>query len=67
MDVHDFTGEAGKATPHGVYDAPANVTWVSAGRDHDTATFPLTSLRTWCGRPRRADRSLYPKATPYTT
>lgn len=59
VDVYDFIGEQGKAIPYGVYDVAANAAWVSVGRDHDTATFAVTTLRRWwqaMGRP------LYPDA-----
>jgi transposase len=59
VDVYDFIGEEGKAIPHGVYDVAANAAWVSVGRDHDTATFAVATLRRWwqiMGKP------LYPEA-----
>jgi hypothetical protein len=59
VDVYDFLGEQGKAIPYGVYDVAANAAWVSVGRDHDTATFAVSTLRRWwqaMGRP------LYPEA-----
>jgi transposase len=59
VDVYDFIGEQGKAIPYGVYDVAANAAWVSVGRDHDTATFAVSTLRRWwqaMGRP------LYPEA-----
>lgn len=60
VNVYDFIGEAGKALPYGAYDVGANTAWVSVGRDHDTATFAVATLRRWwtaMGRP------LYPGAT----
>ena len=59
VNVYDFIGEDGKAIPYGVYDLAANAAWVSVGRDHDTATFAVTTLRRWwqtMGHP------LYPNA-----
>jgi Rhodopirellula transposase DDE domain len=59
VKVYDFIGEEGKAIPYGVYDVAANAAWVSDGRDHDTATFAVATLRRWwvaMGRP------LYPEA-----
>jgi transposase len=47
VNVYDFIGEAGKAIPYGVYDVGANDAWVSVGRDHDTATFAVSTLRRW--------------------
>jgi hypothetical protein len=37
----------GKAIPYGVYDVGRNAGWVTVGRDHDTATFAVASLRRW--------------------
>jgi hypothetical protein len=55
VNVHDFPDPAvGKAIPYGVYDVGANTGWVSVGRDHDTATFAVATLRSWwksVGRP----------------
>ena len=45
--VHDFIGPEGKAIPYGVYDVAADAGWVSVGRDHDTSTFAVASLRRW--------------------
>ncbi len=59
VNVYDFIGEEGKAIPYGIYDIAANAAWVSVGRDHDTATFAVTTLRRWwqaMGQP------LYPNA-----
>ncbi len=36
VDVHDFTGELGRAVPYGVYDVSANTGWVNVGTDADT-------------------------------
>jgi hypothetical protein len=59
VDVYDFIGEQGKAIPYGVYDVAANAAWVSVGRDHDTATFAVATLRRWW---HAMDRPLYPTA-----
>ena len=46
--VHDFPGDSiGKAIPYGVYDMARNEAWVSVGRDHDTPTFAVASIRQW--------------------
>jgi hypothetical protein len=46
--VHDFPSDAiGKAIPYGVYDMARNEAWVSVGRDHDTPTFAVASIRQW--------------------
>ncbi len=48
VNVHDFPDkQVGKAIPYGVYDAGRNAGWVTVGRDHDTATFAVASLRRW--------------------
>ena len=48
VDVHDFPDPAvGKAIPYGVYDVGANAGWVSVGKDHDTASFAVATLRSW--------------------
>ena len=46
--VHDFPDPClGKAIPYGIYDVGRNTGWVSVGRDHDTASFAVASLRRW--------------------
>ena len=48
VNVHDFPDPArGKAIPYGIYDVGRNAGWVSVGRDHDTASFAVASLRRW--------------------
>lgn len=48
VNVHDFLDrETGKAIPYGVYDLGRDEGWVSVGRDHDTASFAVQSLRRW--------------------
>ncbi len=48
VQVHDFPDpDVGKAIPYGVYDVAANTGWVSVGRDHDTSTFAVQTLRRW--------------------
>jgi hypothetical protein len=48
VNVHDFPDkQVGKAIPYGVYDVGRNAGWVTVGRDHDTATFAVASLRRW--------------------
>ena len=67
--VHDFPADPiGKAIPYGVYDMARNEAWASVGRDHDTPTFAVASIRQWwkmmgtratlspCGTPRHASR-----------
>src|SRR5881398_577489 len=57
--VHDFVIPAtatrgGTAIPYGVYDLQRDEGWVSAGIDHDTASFAVHTMRRWwrvMGRP----------------
>jgi hypothetical protein len=64
VNVHDFPDkQVGKAIPYGVYDVGRNAGWVTVGRDHDTATFAVASLRRWwqavgMGAYREAERLL---------
>jgi Rhodopirellula transposase DDE domain len=58
VNVHDFVDkELGKVAPYGVYDIAANAGWVSLGITHDTATFAVSSIRTWL---ERIGRTRYP-------
>ncbi|MCZ2148731.1 MAG: ISAzo13 family transposase [Bryobacterales bacterium] len=45
VQVHDFGKE--KGIPHGIYDVGRNLGWVTVGRDHDTASFAVASIRRW--------------------
>ena len=48
VNVHDFPDpHVGKAIPYGIYDLGRNAGWVTVGRDHDTASFAVASLRRW--------------------
>ncbi len=59
--VHDFLIKGlGRATPYGVYDLAQNTGWVSAGVDHDTATFAVESIRRWW---QSMGQTVYPQAT----
>ncbi|MFZ2445452.1 MAG: ISAzo13 family transposase [Syntrophobacteraceae bacterium] len=59
--VYDFIDKnLGKINPYGVYDATANVGWVSVGVDHDTAEFAVETLRRWW---EKMGLARYPKAT----
>ena len=61
VNVHDFEDPAlGKAIPYGIYDVGHNAGWVNVGKDHDTATFAVESIRRWWNT---AGRSTYPDAT----
>ena len=49
--VHDFKdkklGQAGRASPYGVYDIANDAAWVSVGIDYDTAEFSVETIRRW--------------------
>jgi hypothetical protein len=59
VNMHDFPDkQRGKAIPYGVDDMGQKVGWVHVGRDHDTASFAVESIRRWwvhLGKP------LYPR------
>ncbi len=58
VQVHDFGKE--KGIPHGVYDVGKNLGWVTVGRDHDTASFAVASIRRWW---LAMGRDMYPGAS----
>ena len=58
VQVHDFGKE--KGIPHGIYDVGKNLGWVTVGRDHDTASFAVASIRRWW---LAMGRTLYPGAS----
>jgi hypothetical protein len=61
VNVYDFLNvEIGKGIPHGIYDVGTNLGWVTVGRDHDTATFAVSSLRRWW---EGMGRAMYPAAS----
>lgn len=47
VNVHDFMGELGRASPYGVYDIKENEGWVSVGISADTSEFAVASIRRW--------------------
>jgi transposase len=47
VEVHDFKGELGRASPYGVYDIGENVGWVSVGLSADTSEFAVEAIRGW--------------------
>ena len=48
VKVYDFIDKkAGKAVPYGVYDIGNNEGWVSVGISSDTASFAVSSIRSW--------------------
>jgi transposase len=61
VKVHDFIDKkVGKAIPYGVYDIGKDQGWVNVGRDADTATFAVESIRGWW---RSMGKKLYPSAS----
>jgi transposase len=59
VNVYDFIGELGKASPYGVYDIAHNMGWVNVGITHDTAEFAVESIRKWW---HLMGKGLYPDA-----
>ena len=59
VEVHDFAGEGGRATPYGVFDPVENMGFVNVGTCADTGEFAVESIRKWWFR---IGRSLYPDA-----
>jgi len=48
VKVYDFIDKkAGKTVPYGVYDIGNNEGWVSVGISSDTASFAVSSIRSW--------------------
>jgi hypothetical protein len=58
---HEFYNDrAPKAHPYGIYDVKRNTGFVCVGRDHDTAQFAVSSLRSWW---RKVGSAAYPGAS----
>lgn len=47
VNVYDFLGEGGRATPYGIYDISRNEGFVNVGISSNTAEFAVNSIRTW--------------------
>jgi transposase len=47
VNVHDFRGELGRASPYGVFDIGDNSAWVSVGISCDTSEFSVETIRRW--------------------
>jgi hypothetical protein len=48
VNVYDFIDKTnGKAAPYGVYDVKNNKGWISVGISSDTASFAVSSIRSW--------------------
>ena len=61
VNVYDFIDKTnGKASPYGVYDVNHNRGWVSVGTSSDTASFSVSTIRSWW---ENDGKILYPKAT----
>ena len=59
VNVHDFMGKGGRATPYGVYDIGKNEGFVNVGIGPDTAEFSVESIGLWW---RDMGRVRYPQA-----
>ena len=59
VNVHDFIGEGGRATPYGVYDVGKNEGFVNVGIGPDTAEFAVESIGRWWSD---MGKARYPKA-----
>lgn len=60
VDVYDFIGEAGRATPYGLYDVANNTGFVNVGITADTAEFSVESLRRYW---QQVGQQRFPSAT----
>jgi len=61
VNVYDFIDKTnGKASPYGIYDVNNNRGWVSVGTSSDTASFSVSTIRSWW---ENDGKILYPKAT----
>jgi hypothetical protein len=48
VNVYDFIDKTnGKAAPYGIYDIANNTGWVTVGISSDTASFAVSSIRSW--------------------
>ena len=48
VKVYDFIDKTnGKASPYGVYDIDKNIGWVTVGISSDTASFAVSTIRSW--------------------
>ena len=59
VNVHDFMGKGGRATPYGIYDIGKNEGFVNVGIGPDTAEFAVESIGRWWDE---MGRERYPKA-----
>ena len=58
VNVYDFVDKTnGKAAPYGIYDIANNTGWVAVGISSDTASFAVSSIRSWW---EEEGKSLYP-------
>ena len=61
VNVYDFIDKTnGKASPYGVYDVNNNRGWITVGTSSDTASFSVSTIRSWW---ENDGKILYPKAT----
>ena len=47
VNVHDFVGEGGRATPYGVFDPAENTGFANVGTCADTGEFAVESIKKW--------------------
>ena len=59
VNVHDFLGKGGRATPYGIYDIGKNEGFVNVGIGPDTAEFSVESIGRWW---REMGKERYPRA-----
>ena len=60
VKVYDFVDKTnGKASPYGVYDIDKNTGWVTVGISSDTASFAVSTIRSWW---EEEGKNLYPES-----
>ena len=60
VNVYDFIDRTnGKASPYGVYDIGQNSGWVAVGISSDTASFAVSTIRSWW---EEEGKNLYPNS-----
>lgn len=60
VNVYDFIGDGGRATPYGIYDLSRNEGYINVGISSDTAEFAVNSIRSWWNE---MGHAVYPDAT----
>jgi len=60
VNVYDFIDKTnGKAAPYGIYDISKNSGWVTVGVSSDTASFAVSTIRSWW---EEEGKNLYPNS-----